>query len=74
VSFGFLSVGQHYPLSRWERAGVRIPGTEIRALNPCNLTIRKWLIINERMWRFMGRGIPSGADVLQDLPTHGAKK
>jgi len=41
----------------WERVRVRSPRIEIRALNPCNLSTCKWLIINAAILRFMGREI-----------------
>ncbi len=39
-----------------ERDGVRILRTPFRALNPCNLKMRKSLIIKLAILRFMGRG------------------
>ena len=42
------------PLGGGEGDGVRIPRSKPRALNPCNLRIRKPLIIKGTILRFMG--------------------
>src|SRR5262249_20411038 len=51
-----LPVAAPSPQGPRGEGSVRIPRPESRALNPCNLRIRKSLVIKDGTLRFMGRG------------------